>query len=70
MPDPMSDELTVAGRDMRAYTDELRPKYPVVRNVAGERGGGCRLLKRVKHRAGKKYPGTWTIQTGSFIAPC
>ncbi len=36
MPDHMPDDLTAAGRDLRAYTDELRPKHPVVRNVAGE----------------------------------
>lgn len=36
MTDHMPDDLSAAGRDMRAYTDELRPEYPVVRNVAGE----------------------------------
>lgn len=36
MTDHMPDDLSAAGRDMRAYTDELRPKHPVVRNVAGE----------------------------------
>ncbi len=36
MTDHMPDDLSAAGRDMRAYTDELRPKYQVVRNVAGE----------------------------------
>ncbi len=36
MTDHMPDDLSAAGRDLRAYTDELRPKHPVVRNVAGE----------------------------------
>lgn len=36
MTDHMPDDLSAAGRDMRAYTDELRPQHPVVRNVAGE----------------------------------
>jgi cytochrome P450 len=36
MTDHMPDDLSAAGRDLRAFTDELRPKYPVVRNVAGE----------------------------------
>ena len=36
MTDHMPDDLTAAGRDLRAYTDELRPDHPVVRNVAGE----------------------------------
>lgn len=36
MTDHMPDDLSAAGRDLRAYTDELRPMHPVVRNVAGE----------------------------------
>lgn len=36
MTDHMPDDLSAAGRDLRAYTDELRPQHPVVRNVAGE----------------------------------
>ena len=36
MTDHMPDDLSAAGRDMRAYTDELRPKHAVVKNVAGE----------------------------------
>ncbi len=36
MTDHMPDDLSAAGRDLRAYTDELRPRHPVVRNVAGE----------------------------------
>ncbi|HSN43593.1 MAG TPA: cytochrome P450 [Propionibacteriaceae bacterium] len=36
MNDHVPDELTPAGRDLRAYTDELRPQHPVVRNVLGE----------------------------------
>jgi cytochrome P450 len=36
MTDPMPDELSAAGRDLRAYTDELRPRHGVVRNVEGE----------------------------------
>ena len=36
MTDHMPDDLSASGRDLRAYTDELRPKHPVIRNVAGE----------------------------------
>lgn len=36
MTDHMPDDLSAAGRDLRAYTDDLRPKHPVIRNVAGE----------------------------------
>lgn len=36
MTDHMPDDLSAAGRDLRAYTDELRPKYPIVRNRFGE----------------------------------
>lgn len=36
MTDHMPDDLSAAGRDMRAYTDELRPRHGVVRNVDGE----------------------------------
>lgn len=36
MADHMPDDLSAAGCDVRAFTDELRPKYPVIRNVAGE----------------------------------
>lgn len=36
MTDHMPDVLSAAGRDLRAYTDELRPKHPVVRNTKGE----------------------------------
>lgn len=36
MTDHMPDDLSAAGRDLRAYTDELRPWYPVVRNIQGE----------------------------------
>ncbi|MDN6320444.1 MAG: cytochrome P450 [Marinobacter sp.] len=36
MTDHMPDDLSAAGRDLRAYTDELRPKHPVVRNTKGE----------------------------------
>ena len=36
MPDHIPDELSPAGRDLRAYTDELRPDHPVVRNDRGE----------------------------------
>ncbi len=36
MTDHMPDDLSATGRDLRAYTDELRPKHPVVRNVMGE----------------------------------
>ncbi|MCK0107204.1 cytochrome P450 [Marinobacter sp. S0848L] len=36
MPDHMPDDLSAAGRDLRAYTDQLRPKHPVVRNTNGE----------------------------------
>jgi cytochrome P450 len=36
MTDHIPDELSPAGRDLRAYTDELRPDHPVVRNDHGE----------------------------------
>ena len=36
MTDHIRDELSPAGRDLRAYTDELRPEHPVVRNDRGE----------------------------------
>lgn len=36
MSDHMPDDLSAAGRDLRAYTDELRPQHGVVRNVEGE----------------------------------
>jgi len=36
MTDHMPDDLSAAGRDLRAYTDELRPKHPVIRNLVGE----------------------------------
>jgi cytochrome P450 len=36
MTDHMPDDLSATGRDLRAYTDELRPRHGVVRNVYGE----------------------------------
>jgi cytochrome P450 len=36
MTDHMPDDVSPFGRDLRAYTDELRPRYRVVRNVQGE----------------------------------
>lgn len=36
MSDHMPDDLSAAGKDLRAYTDELRPRHSVVRNVHGE----------------------------------
>lgn len=36
MTDHMPDDLSPDGRDLRAYTDELRAKHDVVRNVSGE----------------------------------
>jgi cytochrome P450 len=36
MTEHIPDELSPAGRDLRAYTDELRSDYPVVRNDRGE----------------------------------
>jgi cytochrome P450 len=36
MTEHIPDEVSPAGRDLRAYTDELRPDYPVVRNDRGE----------------------------------
>lgn len=36
MTDPMPDDLAAPGHDLRACTDELRPKYPVVKNSAGD----------------------------------
>jgi len=36
MTDHMPDDLSATGRDLRAYTDELRPRHGVARNVQGE----------------------------------
>jgi len=36
MTDHIPDDVSPAGRDLRAYTDELRPDHPVVRNDRGE----------------------------------
>lgn len=36
MSDHMPDDLSAAGRDLRAFTDTLRPRHGVVRNVHGE----------------------------------
>jgi cytochrome P450 len=36
MSEHIPDDLSPAGRDLRAYTDELRPDHPVVRNAQGE----------------------------------
>lgn len=36
MSDHMPDDLSATGKDLRAYTDELRPRHGVVRNVHGE----------------------------------
>lgn len=36
MSDHMPDDLSAAGRDLRAYTDELRPRHGIVRNIQGE----------------------------------
>jgi len=36
MTDHLPDDLSAVGRDLRAYTDELRPGHRVVRNVQGE----------------------------------
>jgi cytochrome P450 len=36
MSDHMPEDLSAAGRDLRAYTDDLRPRHGVVRNVQGE----------------------------------
>ncbi|WP_374564897.1 cytochrome P450 [Ideonella sp.] len=36
MTDHMPDDLSASGRDLRAFTDELRPQHGVVRNVHGE----------------------------------
>lgn len=36
MTDHIPDDLSAAGRDLRAFTDELRPRHPLVRNTAGE----------------------------------
>lgn len=36
MTDHMPDDVSASGRDLRAYTDELRPQHGVVRNVQGE----------------------------------
>ncbi len=36
MTDHMPDDISASNRDLREFTDELRPRYPVVRNVHGE----------------------------------
>ncbi|KZC43053.1 MULTISPECIES: cytochrome P450 [Rhodanobacter] len=36
MTDHMPEDLSAIGRDLRAYTDELRPWHGVVRNVQGD----------------------------------
>ena len=36
MTDHMPDDVSPAGRDLRVYTDELRPLHPVVRNDVGD----------------------------------
>ncbi|MFT4172360.1 MAG: cytochrome P450 [Rhodocyclaceae bacterium] len=36
MTDHMPDDLSADGKDMRSYTDALRPQHGVVRNVHGE----------------------------------
>lgn len=36
MTDHIPDDLDPAGRDLRAYTDELRPDHRVIRNARGE----------------------------------
>ncbi|MHA6512557.1 cytochrome P450 [Tessaracoccus sp. Z1128] len=36
MTDHVPDDVDPAGRDLREYTDQLRPDHPVVRNVRGE----------------------------------
>ncbi len=36
MADHMPDDLSAAGKDLRAYTDELRRRHGVVRNIQGE----------------------------------
>ena len=36
MTNHLPDNVSVAGRDLRAYTDELRPEHQIVRNAAGE----------------------------------
>lgn len=36
MTDHMPDDLSAAGRDLRAFTDELRARHRVVRNAGGE----------------------------------
>ncbi len=36
MVDHMPEDVSPAGRDLRAYTDELRPLYPVIRNNVGD----------------------------------
>jgi hypothetical protein len=36
MTEHIPDDVSPAGRDLRAYTDELRPEHPVVRSDRGE----------------------------------
>lgn len=41
MTDHMPDDLSASGRDLRDHSDELRPAYPVVKNVATPSMGVC-----------------------------
>ena len=36
MTNHIPDDVSTSSRDLRAYTDKLRPKHPIIRNVAGE----------------------------------
>ena len=36
MSDHMPDDLSIKGKDLRAFTDTLRVKHPVIKNIAGE----------------------------------
>lgn len=36
MTDHMPDDLSIKGQDLRAFTDKLRTKHPVVKNIANE----------------------------------
>jgi cytochrome P450 len=36
MSDHMPDDLSIQGKDLRAFTDTLRVKHPVIKNILGE----------------------------------
>jgi cytochrome P450 len=63
MTDHMPDDVSPAGRDLRAYTDELRPSHPVVRNDRGE----WVLLRHDLVRRAALDPGTYSSAVSRFL---